>query len=533
MKLDYAGLADKNQWLSAGISPPGFDIPGMIDATAKAPRWVHFGAGNIFRCYIAALSQKLLEKGKTDTGIVAAESYDPEIVTRIYRPHDNLALRVVMNIEGTYDKKVIASVSESLESGSPEGWSRLNEIFKFPGLQIVSFTVTEKGYNLYKPDGTYLPEVSEDISGRLPPKHLISQITALLLARFSHGRHPIALVSMDNCSRNGEKLRDAVLTIAREWAKNGLAGEDFLSYLSDEKLVSFPWTMIDKITPRPSPSVAMELRKSGFESVNIIETSKHTFIAPFVNTEKAEYLVMEDSFPNGRPPLEYAGVMLTDRENVEKAERMKVSTCLNPLHTALAVFGCLLGYGRISDEMKDPYLPGLVRKIGYEEGMPVVTDPGIINPARFIDEVINERLPNPNIPDTPQRIASDTSQKVSVRYGETIKAYIRLKGSASGLIYIPLAIAGWLRYLMGVDDEGNEMPPSPDPLLGELKAHLSGSVLGSPKPESIRPLLSNKVIFGVNLYVAGLGEKIEGYFAELSSGKGAVKNTLRKYLSEC
>ena len=86
---------------------------------------------------------------------------------------------------------------------------------------------------------------------------------------------------------------------------------------------------------------------------------------------------------------------------------------------------------------------------------------------------------------------------------------------------------------MGVDDEGNEMPPSPDPLLGELKAHLSGSVLGSPKPESIRPLLSNKVIFGVNLYVAGLGEKIEGYFAELSSGKGAVKNTLRKYLSEC
>ena len=196
---------------------------------------------------------------------------------------------------------------------------------------------------------------------------------------------------MDNCSRNGEKLRDAVLTIAREWAKNGLAGEDFLSYLSDEKLVSFPWTMIDKITPRPSPSVAMELRKSGFESVNIIETSKHTFIAPFVNTEKAEYLVMEDSFPtDGR---EYAGVMLTDRENVEKAERMKVSTCLNPLHTALAVFGCLLGYGRISDEMKDPYLPGLVRKIGYEEGMPVVTDPGIINPARFIDEVINERLP--------------------------------------------------------------------------------------------------------------------------------------------
>ena len=81
-----------------------------------------------------------------------------------------------------------------------------------------------------------------------------------------------------------------------------------------------------------------------------------TYIAPFVNAEECEYLVVEDRFPNGRPPLEKAGVMFADRQTVEQVERMKVSTCLNPVHTGLAVFGCLLGFTKISAEMQDPDL---------------------------------------------------------------------------------------------------------------------------------------------------------------------------------
>lgn len=532
MKLAYKSFDSEHEWISAGISLPCFDIHDMLAKTSERPRWLHFGAGNIFRGYIAAISQTLLEKGLSDTGIIAAEAFDHEIIGRIYRPYDNLILRVIMNSDNTYEKKVIASVCESHVSGSLSGWSRLNDIFRSPDLQIVSFTVTEKGYNLYKADGTFLPAVYEDSRKyQLCPKHIISQITSLMYTRYKHGRHPVALVSMDNCSRNGEKLREAVLTIGREWVKNSLAEEGFMSYLRDEGLVSFPWTMIDKITPRPSPEIALQLTKAGFMSVEIIETSAHTFIAPFVNTEKPEYLVIEDSFPNGRPPLENAGVILTDRSTVEKAERMKVSTCLNPLHTALAVFGCLLGYSRISDEMKDPYLPELVRKIGYDEGMPVVTDPGILNPRDFIDEVINRRLPNPNIPDTPQRIATDTSQKLAIRFGETIKAYINDGRDVTALIYIPLTIAGWFRYLMGMDDSGAEMPLSPDPLLDELRAYLSEASLGSSRPDMIRPILSNKTIFGLDLCEAGLSGKIEDLFAELSSGKGAVRETLKKYLS--
>lgn len=120
---------------------------------------------------------------------------------------------------------------------------------------------------------------------------------------------------------------------------------------------------------------------------------------------------------------------------------MKVCTCLNPLHTALAIFGCLLSYTRIYKEMEDPELKVLVEKVGYLEGLPVVVDPKIINPKAFIDEVLTKRIPNPFMPDTPQRMGTDTSQKMSIRFGETIKAYINSKDlDVSELKFIPLVI---------------------------------------------------------------------------------------------
>ena len=116
------------------------------------------------------------------------------------------------------------------------------------------------------------------------------------------------------------------------------------------------------------------------EELEPVITSKNTYVAPFVNAEECEYLVIEDAFPNGRPKLEKGGIIFTERETVDKVEKMKVCTCLNPLHTALAVYGCLLGYELISKEMKDETLKKLVEGIGYTEGLPVVVNPGILDP---------------------------------------------------------------------------------------------------------------------------------------------------------
>lgn len=126
-------------------------------------------------------------------------------------------------------------------------------------------------------------------------------------------------------------------------------------------------------------------------------------MAPFVNAEECQYLIIEDAFPNGKLPLDQCGIIYTSRETVDKVEKMKVCTCLNPLHTALAIYGCLLGYTLIADEMKNPLLKKMVEMIGYREGLPVVVDPGILDPKQFIDEVVTKRIPNPFMPDTPQR----------------------------------------------------------------------------------------------------------------------------------
>lgn len=536
MKLCYEGLKDRAAWEAAGVALPKFDWKGMCAATAAEPTWVHFGAGNIFRGFIALLQQSLLEQGLVKGGIVAADTFDYDIIEKIYTPFDHMTLMVSLLPDGSMEKEVVASIAEGLRAGNafPEDMDALKRIFRNPSLQMASFTITEKGYALKNIQGDFFPFVEADFkNGPSNCSHAMSMVASLLLERFNACAAPVAMVSMDNCSHNGEKLRSSIMTVVEKWLENGFVSQEFVAWVQDETKVSFPWSMIDKITPRPAKVVEESLAAAGIENMAPIVTSKNTFIAPFVNAEQPQYLVVEDRFPNGRPPLEKAGVYMTDRDTVNNTEKMKVTTCLNPLHTALAVYGCLLGYDSIAAEMKDPELKALVERIGYDEGIPVVVDPKILSPMDFIHEVIDQRLPNPFIPDMPQRIATDTSQKVAIRFGETIKSYLaRPDLNAADLTYIPLAIAGWLRYLLAVDDNGNPMECSSDPMLETLQQQLSGATLGNPDSldGKLPAILSNTSLFATDLNAAGLGGKIETMLRELMAGPGAVRDTLKKYL---
>ncbi|AOY77967.1 mannitol dehydrogenase family protein [Clostridium formicaceticum] len=536
MKLNLDALKDIAAWEAAGFKLPKFNLEEVKANTKANPNWIHFGAGNIFRALTANAQQNILNQGKSNKGIIVAEGFDYEIIEKMYRPHDNLTVLVTLKANGSIEKTVIASIVESLvvDTENEENWKRLKDIFINPSLQMASFTITEKGYSLRDAKGEYLPAVAEDFKkGSQAPVSYIGKLSSLVYERYINGKRPLALVSMDNCSHNGTRLHDAVKAFAEKWEERGLVDEGFVAYINAPKFIAFPWSMIDKITPRPDPSVKEMLKKDGFEDVEDVITSKNTYVASFVNAEEPEYLIIEDLFPNGRPNLEEGGIIFTDRETVDKVEKMKVCTCLNPLHTALAVYGCLLGYTLISKEMKDPELKMLVEKIGYVEGLPVVVNPGIINPKKFIDEVLEVRIPNPFMPDTPQRIATDTSQKLGIRFGETIKAYIQREDlRVTDLKLIPLVLAGWCRYLMGIDDNGNKMELSPDPLLQELTPYVASITLGDKGPfhEALKPILSNPAIFGINLYEAGLGEVVENYFEELVTSEGAVRETLKKYV---
>ena len=525
MKLTdlLSGNANVAEWEEKGYQLPKFDIAAVRQRTHDEPTWVHFGGGNIFRAFPAAIINDALNTGQYDRGVIVAETFDYEVIDKAYKPYDNLSLLVSLQSSGTIEKKVIASVTESLKADYQfDDWARLVEIFRKPSLQMITFTITEKGYSVN----------DADLARGLTPVLAMGKVTALLLERFKAGMLPLTVQSMDNCSHNGDKVKAGVMAYAERWVADGLAPAEFLAYLKDEKKITFPWSMIDKITPRPHVKVKEMLAADGFEDNNYIETERHTFTAPFVNAEEVQYLVIEDNYTNGRPPLELGGALYTTRDTVDKVETMKVTTCLNPLHTAMSIYGCMLDYTLISAEMADEDIRAFIQKIGYIEAMPVVTDPGVLNPYEFIGAVINRRLPNPFMPDAPQRIASDTSQKLPIRFGETIKKYLARGLDKSNLVLIPLTLAGYARYLKGIKDNGEPFEPSPDPMLDELQAIVAPLEIGKADQDysCLRQLYSRKDIFGVDLYEAGLGEQIEGMVKELYAGNGAVRKTLHKYV---
>lgn len=538
MKLTMAGIKDREAWEKAGIQLPGYDVEEVSEKARKAPRWVHFGIGNIFRVFIGGIADGLLEEGALDRGLTCVETFDYDVADKIHAPYDNLGLSVILHGDGTRDYKVLGALAEAVkaQSSNDKQWNRLKEIFAAPSLQLVSFTITEKGYALQKADGTWFPFVEADIkNGPAKATGAMAVLTAMLYERYQAGKHPLALVSMDNCSQNGARLRQSVLIMAEEWKKAGYVDDGFLAYVSDEKTIAFPWTMIDKITPRPSEQIAADLEALGVEDMQPVITAKKTYIAPFVNAEKPQYLVIEDSFPNGRPALEKGfGVYMADRKTVNLAERMKVTVCLNPVHSATGPLGVALGYELFAHMLNtDADMMKMARMVAYDEGLPVVQDPGILSPQAFVDELFNDRFPNEYLGDTNLRLAVDVSQMVGIRFGETIKAYVEKYGDASRLTALPLGIAGWLRYMLAVDDTGKKYELAPDPMNEEIQEQLKDIVVGQPETftDQLRPILSNERLFFIDLYKAGVGEKVENMFREMIAGPGAIKATIHKYVN--
>lgn len=516
LSLNLKNVLNAPLWRDKNIELPVYDIEKARQNTTENPAWLHFGSGNIFRGFIASLADSLLNGGFSDTGVIAAETYDTEIIERIYAPYDNLALNVILKPDGGCAVSVNASVAQALTPQNDK--ERLINIVCKKSLRLITYTITEKGYSLKNSDFS-----DED--------NIICLTVFLLHRRFLAGGAPIALVSLDNCSRNGDKLRKACMQTALSFKEKGVAQTPFLEWLSSSENVSFPLTMIDKITPQPSDAVRAALEQSGFINIEPIKTKKQTFIAPYVNAEEAQHLIIEDNFPAGRPPLEKAGVLFTNKECVHKAERMKVTALLNPLHTAAAAFGALLRKKTIADCMDDPDVFALVNRLGYTETLPIVSNPEIISPKAFLDECV-KRLKNPYIPDAPQRIMIDTSQKMPVRFGETIKTYIETNRDLSALTALPLAIAAWFRYLLGADDFGRALELSYDPENEALTRVLKYIKWNDPKSYEgqLSDILKNTALFGCDLRKTPLFPIIEKMFVGMLTGKDAVRGTLQTYL---
>ncbi len=511
--------ASANELQHMGVRLPSEQSLAAKSLGSSQPRWIHMGGGNLYRSLHAQVAQDLIDEHKLDRGIVVAQTRNPITVDQLYQAYNCDILQVIMHGDGALDQRILSSTARAVFA-HPDNvweWKLMKSYFESDVLQIVTFTITEKGYIVAEEDAALGPG---------SPRGCIPVTCALLLARFNAGAAPLALVSTDNFSRNGTRLRDAMLHVAGLWVERGFATEAFFDYIADEDRIAFPYTMVDRIVPNPSPKIERMLTERGWSDLGLCTDGTSRFAA-FTNAEPTFYLVVEDHFPNGRPPLEHAGVIMTNRKTAELCDTMKVTCCLNPVHTTLAIFGCLLGYETIADAIRNPSLAALVHRISYDEGLPVIPNPNVLDPNQFITQLITERLPNTFLPDTPQRIATDTSQKMSIRFGQTILRHVKAPYcDATSLTAIPLVIAGWLRYLVGIDDAGRPFTLSPDPLLDELTSRVKGLHLGCKSAKlvhrSVAPILRDERIFGADLHEVGLDMCIETHLLKMLECPGAV-----------
>ena len=185
MRLTDEGLKDRQVWLDHGYTLPQYDRERMRQATLATPRWIHFGAGNIFRAYQTRLMQKLIEAGEVSEGLIAAEGYDDEIVDGMLNPHDDLNILVTLKASGSVEKTVIGSLAAALKlDPASADFTTLRNLFIQPSLQLASFTITEKGYRVRDEKGQILPEIALSLNGG---RRRRSAISARLPRCFPHG----------------------------------------------------------------------------------------------------------------------------------------------------------------------------------------------------------------------------------------------------------------------------------------------------------------------------------------------------------
>ena len=230
MKLTDNYMTEREAFTTMGIEVPTFDQVDLVKTAKVTPTWVHFGGGNLFRGFHSEVAQKLVAAGELPAGVIVAETYDDAVIQDVYRRFDNRHLNVTMKADGSLKRELIASVSGSytFNRDHKADWQTMMTIFAKPSLQLATFSITEKGYNLRQPDGYFTNQVLADLASdphTTAPGNNMVATAALLLHRFETNATPIAMVSTDNFSQNGDRLRETMQTIAKMWETNGFVAQ--------------------------------------------------------------------------------------------------------------------------------------------------------------------------------------------------------------------------------------------------------------------------------------------------------------------
>lgn len=438
-------------------------------APAPKPGIVHLGPGAFFRAFNAVYTAEAMAQAGGDWGITAVSLRSPTARDQLV-PQGGVYTSVSLAPDGP-DYRVIDSITQVLVA--PEDPGAVIDVMANPATRIVSLTITEKGY-CHEPATGRLrlqdAEVQHDLANPESPVTAPGFIVEALARRRAAGLSPFTVLSCDNLPSNGRLARGFVLDFARA-RDAGLA--DWIAAQG-----RFPSTMVDRITPATTAQdVAALAEAQGYAD------------PACVLHEPFRQWVIEDDFVGGARPAWDAGGAQFVRD-VEAFELMKLR-CLNGTHSTLAYLGYLSGYETIAETVADPAFAALCDTLWAEEITPTVPQPEGEDLSAYCAALL-QRYRNPAIRHRTWQIAMDGSQKLPQRLLGTIADNLAAGRSCDRLA---LAVAGWMRYVGGVDETGAPIDVR-DPLADRLRAASDGA--DSPEGK-VAALLAIRDVFPADL----------------------------------
>jgi len=447
--------------------PPHVQLP-QYDRQQLRSRIVHFGFGAFHRAHQALLTNRVLNAKGGDWGICEISLFSGDVLMSQLREQDHLFTVLEKGADGN-QPIVIGAVHECLNA-KLDSLAAIIEKFCEPQVAIVSLTITEKGYCIDPATGkldTQNARILHDLENPTEPHSAPGILVEALHRRRERGLTPFTVLSCDNIPDNGHVVKNAVLGMAEK------RSPELAKWI--ETRVSFPGTMVDRIVPAATEvSLAEITQELGVEDPCAISCE------PFIQW------VIEDNFVAGRPEWEIAGVQMV--QDVLPWEQMKLRM-LNGSHSFLAYLGYLAGFAHVSDCMQDDAFREAARRLMLDEQAPTlrITD---VDLTAYADSLI-DRFANPALQHRTWQIAMDGSQKLPQRMLEGVRVHLQRE---SAWPLLALGIAGWMRYVSGVDDAGNVIDVR-DPLSEKIRA----IVETSSEKGRVKALLALSEIFGSDL----------------------------------
>ena len=463
-RLSRSSLAGLDGRPHVSLPPKGWD--------AQRAGIVHFGIGAFHRAHQAVFTQDAFAASADDRWGIVGVTQRSDSVQRQLLPQDCLYSVLTHSPEGV-DLQLIGSVRDVLYPAEQQ--AELDALIAGPDVQVITLTVTEKGYRRNAEGGLDLtdPAVAADLAGGAPAS-AIGRLVRGLQRRADGPGTPITVVSCDNLADNGRVLERLV----RDYCAALPDGDELAAWIDGH--VAFPCTMVDRIVPATTPAD----RELGEELLGLHDEG-------LVSAEPFKQWVIEDRFVAERPAWERVGAQIV--QDVAPFEAMKLRI-LNGSHSTLAYLGALRGYATIVEAVGDPELHRIAESLIQDDVIPVLTQPEGVDLPDY-GRLVLGRYANPALAHKTTQIAMDGSQKLPLRLLGTIRDNLAAGRTPSSAI---AGVAGWMTYLATPSASGLDLPID-DPMAATLS-----SVRGETDANAlVDRLLGVQEVFGDDLPADG------------------------------